>query len=735
MQKVQPEDVLNHFKQMSSDFREMWLALNEVPRDISGWIGRHFLALRLMRAMFGLGVSNDIPLVLGQLSFIKRALPFPGPDVVSASLARHRVDMTSDFSTPQEHLDGLYDFGRWFANTFLLDSEAHPPFNLLVTSTSACYEKTRREGGLQAWAREALFADTDPFQGIVRPEGVLLQEFSDLISEGKVIAHALAEVQDPDFVLRSKVEVVAERGLKARVVTKSQGSVLVLGHLPRQRLIRGLKRVAECRGALGAFSDADLINQLGGCSGEIISSDLRAASDLLPRDGVTHLVEGLLSSGKFSDAEAMGLRLCSSNHELSYDVDEVVHQTRGLLMGLPTTWILLSLYHLYWWRSAKRKHPSVLSRYKVRAMICGDDLVAVAPPCILDQYELNMQACGGELSAGKHCRSKKRGVFLEKLLEFNHTDVVELVSVKQVFRRVRKNNVLVVERETQFYPHQVVPLVCAMVPLKGFFSDGAEAATRRLPVALPDWVVAGEVSEALRLQGVPAHQNFELVRTAFPKAVRQLRDHRIPPYLPRFLGGGGLVWRSGDDASVSRLASRGYRKALTSLLTDRSADRDPQCLGRMWTNTKERVYPMASQAADELLSRVDHALGDVPPEQGGPWFDCGVDFRKLVESRENQRLGLMMDLPLLRIRLGEVAKHLSRRVNDLSRKWESSQPWSKSVAATREVYEELVLQSRVWLPPSEDPTRPGTFGVSFWKDSQPTCQLRRLVISEMALPL
>jgi hypothetical protein len=688
--------------------------------------------------MIGLKCEEFIPHVIAQLSMIGRALPLPAGAVRDRALRNHRKDMTAEFTTRKEHLDGIFSFAKEFATKYLRSSEEHPPFSLLDLNMNACLEKTRREGGQLAWAREALYADDPTFVQPDRPDGVLLQEFTDLVGDGKVVHRALAETSDPNFKLRSHVAVIEERGLKARIVTKSQASVLVLGHLARQRLIRGIKRIPECRGALTGTSEADLINRLGGCSGEVISSDLRAASDLHPRDLARSLVEGLIASNKFSEAEARGMLLCSADHELSYDDhDEVVRQKRGLLMGLPTTWIFLSLIHLYWWRRAQESIPPTHPGLKARAVICGDDLLAVAPPILLDEYERNMRACGGELSAGKHCRSTYRGVFLEMLVEF-HSERSWRFPVEVLHRvPLRRNGVskLVWKRERRLCPYQGKPKRWNTIPLKGFFDAGPSHPSRKLPSSLPDWVMAGEVSEALRVDGFPAPLVHVLVRVAFPRAIQSLRDHRIPPYLPRFLGGGGLVPLGGEETKISRLASRGFRKALSSLLTDESCDRDPKVLARIWLATKERVISWASQAVDELLEHTNHALGEVPPEQGGPWFDCGTDFRETCLSRVNRRLHLAMELPVSKVRLSSVSKTLASKLNKLSSKWQSCQPWSKSIAATRSLYNQLVEQARVWLPPSEDPTRPGTFGVSFWKDSQPTSQLRRLVIDAMALPL
>jgi hypothetical protein len=732
-----PEEFLLDLKRMSFDFRILWLEL-PASEEIGRWEGKHLFVVRLTRAMIRLGVSSEIPLAWSQLSMVGRALPLPSGEIISSSLRKHREDMTSLFHTPPEVLEEISQFCCDFSKRNLRGFVEEPPFQLLSLSTTACLEKTRREGGQLAWAREALYEDDPSWSEPDRPAGVLLQEFSDLISDGKVVAKALSCVRDPQFSLRSHVGVVEERGLKARIVTKSQASVLVLGHLARQRLLRGLKEAPECRGALMDSPCSDLINRIRGCSGDVISSDLRAASDLIPRDVANAMVEGLSLSGKFSPAEVLGLRLCTQDHGLTYEgSDEVIPQVRGILMGLPTTWVLLSLLHLYWWRDAIRANLRYRSGLIGRAVICGDDLLAVAPPSVIDRYERNILRCGGELSPGKHSRTSYRGVFLEMLFEFPSAGLRPMVVKTTDSWHIgsRKQAKLHVERVVELRPIQVDPVRKGVIPLKGFFDSGPAHPTKKLVHSLPDWVVAGEVSESLRLEGHKPYQINTMVRVAFPKAVHLLRMHRIPPYLPRFLGGGGLVHPRGDDVKVNRLASRGFRRALASLLTDDSPGRDPKVLGRVWTMVLKRYTSWASQALDELLSTVKHHKGDLPPVSGGPWFDCGIDFDEVCISRVSQRLQLVMGLEELPVRLGSVAPSLSSRIKTLGERWKSAEPWSKSLAQTRERFGVIVKSSRVWLPPSEDPTRLGTFGVSFWKDSKPTCQLRRLVIDAMALPL
>jgi hypothetical protein len=51
-------------------------------------------------------------------------------------------------------------------------------------------------------------------------------------------------------------------------------------------------------------------------------------------------------------------------------------------MGMPTTWFLLSLCHLFWIEEACEIAPE----FRRSAAVCGDDLVAFWPQEVIDRY-------------------------------------------------------------------------------------------------------------------------------------------------------------------------------------------------------------------------------------------------------------------------------------------------------------------------------------------------------------
>lgn len=57
-------------------------------------------------------------------------------------------------------------------------------------------------------------------------------------------------------------------------------------------------------------------------------------------------------------------------------------------MGLPTTWVLLNVIHLFWIEEAVSVDPNPIRRnvFRLRAAICGDDLVSHWPLAVSMRY-------------------------------------------------------------------------------------------------------------------------------------------------------------------------------------------------------------------------------------------------------------------------------------------------------------------------------------------------------------
>jgi hypothetical protein len=101
-------------------------------------------------------------------------------------------------------------------------------------------------------------------------------------------------------------------------------------------------------------------------------------------------------------------------------------------MGLPTTWFMLNLAHLFWidYATMGIEEP-IRSRLQQSTAICGDDLLAFWPQKVVDRYHKVLKECHARISPGKHFISSiGRGVFTEKAFFLPQT--------KQEMTKIRK---------------------------------------------------------------------------------------------------------------------------------------------------------------------------------------------------------------------------------------------------------------------------------------------------------
>lgn len=253
--------------------------------------------------------------------------------------------------------------------------------------------------------------------------------------EAKFVKLALEEMR-ADGLPQHRVTVLAERGVKTRTVTVGPAHAQILGHCVRKRLARALRHCPGTWAPLQGASDEQLVEHLVGGHGEIlVSTDLTRATDLLPFDLLGAVISGLEESGRMSALEVEILRYLSGAQRLTYPDGETVTTSRGALMGLPTSWCLLSLVHLWWMDSVRRTSKGTAERQAHRFHICGDDALLATTRVGGQRYKSLVLRCGGAPSEGKHFESSRspagtvRGVFLERLFEFDVSpDTGRLVS-------------------------------------------------------------------------------------------------------------------------------------------------------------------------------------------------------------------------------------------------------------------------------------------------------------------
>ena len=266
--------------------------------------------------------------VTAQASFIGRALP-PGTDETAKSnMAAHREALTSAWSTDESLRCKLRLWTKAWARRYLGDPGRASSSG--IPTLSSCAESTKREGGLRGYVTRlgvhptaAALADT--------VKGLPPQDVATLVQDASLLLHGFDHLEGETPPHR--VIPVKERGLKVRIVTSPSAGYSLLGHVVRKRLLGGLRRDPGARSTLIGIKDEQVFSYFAGSSMDCVTStDLKAATDLLPLDLVSALIDGLEDSGKVPLWEIEVLRRLCGPQDLIYPGETVSTRTsRGIL--------------------------------------------------------------------------------------------------------------------------------------------------------------------------------------------------------------------------------------------------------------------------------------------------------------------------------------------------------------------------------------------------------------------
>lgn len=367
------------------------------------------------RFIFNQGHRED-----AQVSFLSRSLPKGTAEQARKSLEQHRCDFTSVVKTDEQLLRRAATFAKRWARRFMGDPNkmASPGF----PNNSSCTERTVRQGGLLGLALELGIHPRASELASAEMAGYPPQDAEAVARDLSLSFHGLDLSSGP---LVSKPVALRERGLKIRVITKSPASQHFLGHSVRKRLLSALSKCPPSSAPFKGCKDEDILALLDGAKmNTVVSSDLTRATDLFPLDLVSAIIDGLAASGKLPKPEEEILRqLCGS--QLIDWGSGPEPTTRGILMGLPCTWSILSIIHLFWWDEAistvsrRENIPLRTARAHNRYAICGDDAVFAGYTSVADEYKAILTRCHAQVSPGKHFEvsnsSTPRCVFLERL--------------------------------------------------------------------------------------------------------------------------------------------------------------------------------------------------------------------------------------------------------------------------------------------------------------------------------
>lgn len=530
--------------------------------------------------------------ILSQMARARRGGPFPEAAAVARARQAHRDNLMAKFRTRRSDLKSIKHFGAVWANgkpwrDFL--GAVSFPVSEGATAASKKGEgmtKELREGIESLRNRpftKALVADIlYVCQGVLPEEpfrpGFVKNKLHGLVGTKTLVGDHLfpglamtwgQEEEDRRRVLygyvamalrtlrlirsskdlpRGRQSTVLERGEKTRIVTPVTGCVGYMGNILNKILLAALetdKRTCKAKGRTHAHDCVNWASVPPLRKHVCRNVDMTSATDLMPHDLVRALVEGLVSEWGLPPFLADCLFLCTGPFEL--ELCGVFEKTcRGILMGIGTSWPLLSLYNLWLWEGAwteagLRRAGLAGRRERQKVRLVGDDLLGIAPRKVSDTYTIRLIRTGGKPSYGKDTLSQEYGLLAEEtiLLGGNMT-----LSGKRTEARVLSTG-----------------------SVKLLQPSGST----------PMWAMGPELCEGLSHLG-----KFigPWIKGRFRDEIATLRNNQIPPFVPRELGGGGFP--CGDVGAAVRALQPKWARALRVVLAQ-PLEKQGSLLGRIST--------------------------------------------------------------------------------------------------------------------------------------------------------
>ena len=569
-------------------------SLHRGPDDCSLWVKEGATSCRrrvaegsseknrwtLLARILARWAHRPVQHTLLQLSYLGRSMPPPSSfKNVNKALRKHKDLLTSPDACPAPVLDDLESFAfHWAKNK----NRPDPNWDIQITG-GAAIGFPRSAGGHQANIAGAVW---EAFSDAVRPDWVEPDVWQTLagLSNVRLALTQRLEAKYPDFKGAPPGEVIPipEAGCKFRIVSKGDSDLVTLVHSLRTLVFELLRQDPTISPSLrgddvGAVQRAwDMARKNGyNAFHNVVSSDMTVATDGIYQSAYLAVWTGISKALDLSDnAYNLGvMAIGPQNLKWNFlkkgsvvDHTEEAITTRGALMGNPLPWSLLCVIHRW---AAETAISDVLSGKrghlyrKAPYQIFGDDAIAFWPKAIERKYAHNLDLVGASLSTGKHfisprlCDAQCVGFFCEKGYVFDWKD-------SQVKR-------------TQTYP------------LKGLTHAGGaihqEGGLKR-DRGVPAWATVGPTLRSLQLYDPVGFRGLRwATRMVHPGLSKWYISKGILPYLPRELGGAGLIPRKGQKTRISELAPARYRKVLSDLFCSESPDSDWGLFERVWKSS------------------------------------------------------------------------------------------------------------------------------------------------------
>jgi hypothetical protein len=659
-----PDEVIKYLKGLSDDCRVAAIRGGPAPKLV------RLMGVRTRRA-------------IEQCSYLGRSLPHGGDRAVRKSLENHQRNLNEKFETSPE----LLSKARSFAAVLGGRRKAAPPgVGDLPLTGGACLEKSRKEGGLASFLVEARWQMGESPYCPETLEGVSLEQAMSLSADAALrdwLFLSLPELPE------ARVLSIKERGGKARIVTKSPGALVALAHIGRKEALRALRT----HPAAALTLRGDLPTQMRGV-GQVVSADLETASDLIPHDLARAMWEGFCDGAGLSDELRHVGFLSLGPQRVTWPNGDTSVTSRGILMGLPLTWVVLSMVQIFcaeealrqaWQLNSREQPPSSLQPF----FVCGDDLIAVWTTGATRCYERIMAECGLRFSKGKHLISPNKGVFLEKILVFERR------------RRFEARGPLT-RTLADFFPLEeqwLIELVkvSQAFPLKGLVSPSFPPGAEK---SLPSWWSAGATS-------------WELAKHTGPRRVsmvqRVVKDYsrlgHLGLYRPRSLGGLGLLPPRGSRTPLKRVCSRRFRKAAAILAT--GSNQDISDLRSAWTLSVPGGWRLLATAdAESDFTAHSYRVARRGKPVNPTWVALSIapdQYRERMIGFSCRSYTFMMGVEPGTLKVCDLAKAIRRRLSKVLLRWRSVKAASWSIGGFEErlanAGQDLVVYATPLPPP------------------------------------
>lgn len=444
--------------------RNGWLATAKALKDLCGWLRASALEQKPRkwpashhfpkRLAYWLNRTLDTK---GKLAFsrVSRALPCAPESMCKQAVSQHLRRLFTRHVTDPELLQDI----KHHVYTLMKGAFQQRTSYSVPSSSAAVVEAGRESGGyssyIQSLSRESWVRAAEPGylrggrprKGSGNPERsrlasdferrLSLQVRRDAMEDYPTLSSARRnQASATAWLLRSSrdsrkvhhTRVIAELGMKARVITVAPAAVFAQGDLVRQIVWpRILERVPQILPYAPHTEEGILARVWSGYheSKVFLSADLTCATDGFGHDAILAVVKGLERAGlqahlvtalaeslgvgrdlhyvryRLSDMDPSEAEFCRKTFDVVEGCVEVP-KVRGSLMGTPCSFLILSLLN-HWMSDGLGRHR----------IICGDDLAAVTHPSNVLQYSARARGIGSELHEGKSFRSKIGFVFCE----------------------------------------------------------------------------------------------------------------------------------------------------------------------------------------------------------------------------------------------------------------------------------------------------------------------------------